>query len=69
VSQQIEIRVRGPVRVADANRLGLAASAEMACTVLRGHLPDRPALHGALERIHVSGLELIEVRRLPETAE
>jgi hypothetical protein len=26
---------------------------------------DKPALHGALERIRADGLELIEVRRLP----
>ena len=65
---QIEIRVRGPVLVADAARWGMCASTETACTVLRGPLADRPALHGALERIRASGLELVEVRRLPETA-
>ncbi len=66
--QRIEIRVRGPLLAADAARLGLAASAEAPCTVLRGRLADRPALHGALERIRASGLELVEVRRLPESA-
>lgn len=66
--QQIEIRVRGPVLASEAARLGLRASAQSACTVLRGPLVDRPALHGVLERIRASGLELVEVRRLPETA-
>jgi hypothetical protein len=68
MTQQIEIRVRGPVLVSDADQLGMHASAESACTVLRGRVADRPALHGVLERIRASGLELVEVRRLPETA-
>src|SRR5690349_10259967 len=62
---RIEIRVRGPVSVEAVGRLGLSASAEPGCTVLRGTLADRPALHGALERIRITGLELVEVRRLP----
>ena len=64
-AQRLEIRVRGPVCLDDVARLGLVASAPQPCTVLRGTLPDQPALQGALERIRVSGLELIEVRRLP----
>jgi hypothetical protein len=62
---RIEIRVRGPVALEDADRLGLQAYAEPAGTVLRGAVADRPALHGALERILADGLELIQVRRLP----
>src|SRR4051812_9554706 len=65
VSTRVEIRVRGPVALEDADRLGLRAYAEPAETVLRGALADRPALHGALTRILDDGLELISVRRLP----
>ena len=61
----LEIRVRGPVALEDADRLGLRAETAPVATVLRGTVADRPALHGALERIRADGLELIEVRRLP----
>jgi hypothetical protein len=61
----LEIRVRGPVALEDADRLGLQAEVVPAATVLRGPVADRPALHGALERILADGLELIDVRRLP----
>ena len=37
--------------------------------MLRGAVADRPALHGALERLLADGLELIEVRRLPDRRE
>jgi hypothetical protein len=61
----VEIRVRGPVASEDADRLGLRAETLPAVTVLRGAVVDRPALHGALDRILADGLELIDVRRLP----
>jgi hypothetical protein len=61
----LEIRVRGPVALEDADRLGLIAQAAPVATVLRGSVEDRSALHGALTRILDDGLELIEVRRLP----
>ncbi len=61
----LEIRVRGPVALEDADRLGLNAEAVPVQTVLRGRVQDRPALHGALDRILEDGLELISVRRLP----
>ena len=61
----LEIRVRGPVALEDADRLGLRAEAVPVQTVLRGPVQDRPALHGALDRILEDGLELISVRRLP----
>ena len=61
----LEIRVRGPVALEDADSLGLRAEAAPVATVLRGEVADRPALHGALERILADGLELIDVRRLP----
>jgi len=34
--------------------------------VLTGALPDRAALHGVLAEIESLGLELLEVRRLPQ---
>jgi hypothetical protein len=34
-------------------------------TLLRGALPDQAALHGVLAQIEALGLELLEVRRLP----
>jgi hypothetical protein len=62
---RVEIRVRGPVRLDEAERLGLRASVAPPDTVLRGAVADRPALHGVLEALHTRGLELVEVRRLP----
>jgi hypothetical protein len=53
------------VTPADADRLGLRAEPAPPSTVLRGAVEDRPALHGALDRILADGLELISVRRLP----
>jgi hypothetical protein len=64
----VEIRVSGPVPLETANRLGLHASVAPQRTVLRGTLPDRPALHGVLERLRALGLELVEVRRLPSAS-
>jgi hypothetical protein len=61
----LEIRVRGPVALEDAERLGLRAEPAPLATVLRGPVEDNPALHGALDRILRDGLELIDVRRLP----
>jgi hypothetical protein len=68
MTSRIEIRVRGPVALEDADRLGLNAHTAPVETVLRGSVADRPALLGVLERILADGLELIEVRRLPNRA-
>jgi len=38
-------------------------------TVLVGELPDQAALHGVLAQIEALGLELLEVRRRPESLE
>jgi hypothetical protein len=35
-------------------------------TVLHGEITDQAALHGLLDRVADLGLELIEVRRLPD---
>jgi hypothetical protein len=62
-----EIRVRG--RLSDslvAAFEGMQASVEPPETVLHGPVPDQAALYGVLDRIQALGLELVEVRRLPD---
>jgi hypothetical protein len=44
---------------------GLSVSVEPAEMVLYGPLQDQAALHGLLDRIQSSGLEVVEVRRPP----
>ena len=61
-----EIRVRG--RLTDslvATFEGMNASVEPVETVLHGPVQDQAALYGLLDRIQALGLELVEVRRLP----
>ena len=62
---EVEIRVRGAVPLARVRALGLRAFIAPRHTVLRGTLPDRPALHGALERLCRGGLDIVDVRPLP----
>jgi hypothetical protein len=45
----------------------LAAEVLPVETVLHGEIADQAALHGFLDRVQALGLELIEVRRLPES--
>jgi hypothetical protein len=62
-----EIRVRG--RMTDslvAAFEGMQASVEPVETVLHGPVEDQAALYGLLDRIQALGLELVEVRRLPD---
>ena len=60
-----EIRVEGPL---DSRRQawpsGLQFKTDGAQTVISGLLPDQPALHGLLAKIHDLGLCLISVRQL-----
>jgi hypothetical protein len=61
-----EIRVKG--RLSDSLLTafeGMRASVEPVETVLHGPVQDQAALYGLLDRIQSLGLELIEVRRLP----
>ena len=63
------VRVRG--RTCDAamaaSQEGLEVAVDPVRTVLHGRLPDQAALFGVLSRIRLFGLELIEVRRRPQT--
>jgi hypothetical protein len=62
-----EIRIKGRVSEETAFALdGLAVEVRPVETVLHGVITDQAALHGLLDRVADLGLELIEVRRLPE---
>jgi hypothetical protein len=65
--ESYEIRVRG--RLSDslvAAFEGMHASVEPVETVLHGPVQDQAALYGLLDRVQALGLELLEVRRLPD---
>lgn len=47
---------------------GMDSTVCSAETVLRGPPLDQAALHGLLDRVQALGLELIEVRRLPDSS-
>ena len=62
-----EIRIRGQVSKAVlSNFEGLESDLEPVETVLHGPVRDQAELHGLLARVQDLGLELIEVRRLPQ---
>ena len=62
-----EIRVVGVIPDAVLLEIeGVRAVTEPAHTVLRGPVPDDAALHGIIQRLQGLGLELLEVRRVPE---
>jgi hypothetical protein len=54
--------------VAVASQEGLEVADDPARTVLRGRLPDQCALLGILAKARLLGLELVEVRRLPQAS-
>jgi hypothetical protein len=65
-----EIRIKG--RLSDsllAGFEGLTATVEPVETVLHGPIADQSSLHGMLDRIQSLGLELVEIRRLPASAD
>jgi hypothetical protein len=62
-----EFRIRG--RLSDpllARFDSLESDMDRVETVLHGPIRDQAELHGIIERVQSLGLELIEVRRLPE---
>jgi hypothetical protein len=64
-----ELKVRGRLSrtVLDQfEQLALEADIEPVETVLHGPVRDHAALHGLLRRIEALGLELVELRRVPE---
>jgi hypothetical protein len=63
-----EIRIKG--RMSDtvlAAFDGMRSEVLPVETVLYGDVADRAALHGLIDRVESLGLELVEIRRLPET--
>ena len=62
-----EIRVSGTLTPEALQTFGdMRPLTQTPLTVLRGRVPDQAALHGLLLRLHDLGLEVIELRRLPE---
>jgi hypothetical protein len=64
------VRVRGRTRdvAMAASQEGFHVAVDPVRTVLRGRLPDQAALFGVLTRVRLLGLELIEVRRQPQSS-
>ncbi|HEX2372651.1 MAG TPA: hypothetical protein VHO93_01600 [Actinomycetota bacterium] len=62
-------RVRGSTSdaVLTAVQEGLQAEVDPTSIAVHGWLPDQAAVSGVLARIRLLGLELIEVRRLPQS--
>jgi hypothetical protein len=64
-----ELRIRGRLSstlINEFTELSLSASVEPVETVLAGPVRDQAALHGLIRRIEALGLELVELRRLPD---
>ena len=62
-----QIRIRGRLgRTVRAAFPALDAQAEGQDTVLTGTLADQAALYGVLAQLEALGLELVEVRQLPQ---
>ena len=63
-----EIRIRGRVSAAVLETFdAMESDVEPVETILHGPVRDQAELHGLLHRLQSLGLELIEVRRLPES--
>lgn len=62
-----EVWVAGVVPEQDLRDLGaVTVATERASTVLYGEIADQAALYGLLARLRALGLEVIEVRQVPE---
>ena len=69
-SSDYEFRIKG--RLSDSLTGAFedfTAAVKPAETVMRGELRDQSELHDVLDQIQSLGLELIEVRRLPEQSQ
>jgi hypothetical protein len=65
--RSFEVRVRGTVPSDLLEEFeGMSAVSVPAETVLTGMVADQSALYGVLNRLQALGLELVEVRRLPQ---
>ena len=65
--QTYEVRVAGVVPEEDLRDIGAVTMAtEQTTTVLYGDIPDEAALYGLLARLRALGIELVEVRRVPD---
>jgi hypothetical protein len=63
-----EIRIRGRVSAAVLETFdAMESDVEPVETILHGPVRDQAELHGLLRRLQSLGLELVEVRRLPES--
>jgi hypothetical protein len=66
-ASKYEIRIRGRLSEPMLERFDpLESEIERVETVLHGPVRDQAELHGIIERVQSLGLELIEVRRLPD---
>jgi hypothetical protein len=62
-----QIRVRGRIPADELMEFeGVSAAVQPTETVLTGRVVDQAALQGILQRLHLLGLDLIEVRRCPD---
>ncbi|TCO20435.1 hypothetical protein EV652_112181 [Kribbella steppae] len=68
VEATYEIRVAGAVPDQDLRDMGAEVLAvDQVNTVLYG-IPDQSALYGLLARLRALGIEVVEVRRIPESS-
>jgi hypothetical protein len=66
-TKSYEIHVRGDLPDWVLLELGgLEVCLEKPQTVLRGSIRDQAALHGILQRLQSLGIELVEMRQLPD---
>jgi hypothetical protein len=66
-ASKYEFRIRGRLSAPVLARFDMLESeVERVETVLHGPIRDQAELHGVIERVQSLGLELIEVRRLPD---
>jgi hypothetical protein len=66
MSMIYEIRVKGLVGQHLADALGMATVVEPVDTVLRGAVDGQDGLHDILSQLQDLGLELVEIRQLPQ---